>query len=383
MKQLLKNILKTFGASKLKDYGYLVFDEVLSSIRIVPQSYSFMVFGAHGVGLHAFLYYLSLCKDIYPMPIHILCPHKIWFGKYGEYISSRFLFYFIRNYDLFKNMIWGLTFDGTLKNMDWINRNCTLEVPAFSIVRDPIAILQSHINWNLSNNILEHNQIAIDLKSLDYMLSNLDISINFKTNLDKLKNQCESITYFDTKEIVGNLALKTMQTVGKKLGIPIHDLTPPPSVIKEFEKSINGPIQRRMPKVFNIGGVKFRVSTFCNQFSLFDPQYKREYPSIFNIFKTEYFPEMDFYIVADTPKISCFIQDKFYFELEQYLRLMSDRMKTYEFHKVGYMDVIDLLNQSKWCDTVKRKIEFELTDLVSKRYDIVKNWHAVNIFLKN
>lgn len=373
----LKVLSRKMGVKSLYECGYVAVDKILQNICVIPQSYSFMSFVSHGVGMHAYLYYLSLCDGIYPQPWYLTSATKYWFGERGESISLRFLLFYLKNRQKFKNNVWGLTFDGSMQNSTWAQINCGLCVPAITIVRDPVAIITTLLNMGIWYSVVCNLALEPDFEKVEKNnLTRLELFVNFKSSMKPFRGKMSSINYFDTKEFIGDQAQNTMMKIGEIIGasVPQNHF---------FGKSINNPFKRCFPKIYQIDSVNFRVSPFPDQFSLHVHElvYKKPYEHIWEIYYPELFPDEVLYITSSSMHVTAKTRESFFDALHADLDVLYRKISMYEQHKIGNEEVIDFLNKSTYNSQVKKTFEYEVSDLVQERKDIVDSWKYFHQFM--
>lgn len=379
-----RNFLKLIGGRKAAIY----LGKLLQSYAKIPQSYSFMIFGTHGVGLNALLYFISLSKykggGVYPTAMCLLRNDKETLVHRAELITLRF---YELNYAAFierRFSKWGLTFDGGPKDLTWIRKNLTKTVPAISLVRDPIKTLIAAINyhyfWTLTNTKSNNNYINLSNMFFDYELKEsfivkqLDSVIGFTSNYKVLQDKISNHLFLDTSD----LTLEGMNKIGNFLDIEIADF--------DYSLPINTPFQRVLPQTFIVDGISFYLSAFSGYFTHEPwPQYckKDDLCYIETPYISELFPNQKLFL-STTAKQTIQKQtlNKLRSKIEQFLATTKDKIELYEVGKLTEADMLNFLNSHKQIKSIiQTKIEAETKDIFKYRPDLLSKWQYFNALM--
>lgn len=102
----------------------------------IPQNYTYMLLGSHGVGFSAFVKFFEII-GANPMPLK------------NMFSSIDFVLLIRKHSKINHGKIYGLTFDKSYKDYIRINilKKFKNKVPAFCLVRDPISIIKTHTHY--------------------------------------------------------------------------------------------------------------------------------------------------------------------------------------------------------------------------------------------
>lgn len=353
------------------------FATFLDSWMHIPQDYSFIVLGSHGVGLHSLLFYLSLCKSkegkhIYPMPLYMFSDN---FDLYRHFKILRF---YKKMFPKIKkgNKKWCLTFDeGSTKSQRWISNNLRHKTPTIMIIRDPILALTSAFNYEVF--YLIHSQAQIDILELyQYVLGNFSSICGFKTNLNDKKNKISEILHIDCTDLMGNKTYPTMQKLAIFLDAQV-------SFSESFKHSINSPIQRYFtdPIIYNNQELYlssfphfFRITSYPHYFSpnyCDDLGYTHQQP-----YSSSLFPDQELYLFSkDQIEITKDLREK----IEEYLSKFKNILEEYNKQKITPSDFIDLVIKHGDLRKIQKALEEEVS-VVPK--EMVQKWEDYLHFMQ-
>lgn len=344
----------------------------------IPNNYSFILLGSHGVGYHSLLYYLSLCKDkqgknIYPMPLHMFSKT---FDLYGHLTSLRF---YKEMYPIISKKTigaWGLTFDaGIPREQKWVKNNLIKKVPAVMLVRDPILTLTTTFNYEIFCNI--HSQISINYDELYlYILKYFKSSCGFVQNLKYMQDCVEQICYIDCTDLTGDRTYPTIQRIADFLHFTV-------SFHESFKHSINSPIQRYFtnPIIYNNQELYlssfphfFRITSYPHYFSpnyCDDLGYTHQQP-----YSSSLFPDQELYLFSkDQIEITKDLREK----IEEYLSKFKNILEEYNKQKITPSDFIDLVIKHGDLRKIQKALEEEVS-VVPK--EMVQKWEDYLHFMQ-
>lgn len=357
---MLKQILKGFrsGIAGLYDCFFSI-----------PQSYSFFIFGTHGVGLHSLLYYVSLMKTYEGK--QVLPSSMFTFRRdvdlLGDLITLRFQQKMLGDIKIDSVGKWGITFDGGAKNTRWIEKNITKQAPAIVLVRDPLLSLTSFVNFEIFLQIQESKkQINLD-RLKKYMLDNLTAIIGYKSNVLPLEQKCSQLFYVDCIDLQGNQTFETTKKIVNLIGGDIQ-------YCSDFQKSINSPLQRYFSRPqsrpFLCGELPFYLSSLSRVFHLLTyPDYIQKNRlhsldldlAILREYDIKIFTQERYLDALCKRKIE--LENKIVAEMKNFQRIM----KCYNQNKLD-QEVIQ-----QWLD--KKHIEKIYQEIAGVPIDICKKWH--------
>lgn len=349
------------------------FATFLDSWMHIPQDYSFIVLGSHGVGLHSLLFYLSLCKSkegkhIYPMPFHILSSN---FDLYGNLKVLRF---YNKMYPIInKQKEWGITFDGLHHQQTWINHNIKKQAPLIFLIRDPIHRIVSILNFELFYSIHTGNNMSKN-EVFSKIIQKGFICTNYSFSLPKIKTN--QICYVDCSDLMGEKTYSTMQKLAIFLDAQV-------SFSESFKHSINSPIQRYFtdPIIYNNQELYlssfphfFRITSYPHYFSpnyCDDLGYTHQQP-----YSSSLFPDQELYLFSkDQIEITKDLREK----IEEYLSKFKNILEEYNKQKITPSDFIDLVIKHGNLRKIQKALEEEVS-VVPK--EMVQKWEDYLHFMQ-
>ncbi|PAF48845.1 hypothetical protein BKH41_04245 [Helicobacter sp. 12S02232-10] len=354
----------------------------------LPQTYSFLIIGTHGVGLHSLLYFISLCKsvppppdnkpkNVLPMPMHLLHP---------EYCNQQITFEVY--WHLFKGNgygKWGFTQDGYGANKtSYIKTHLNKKVPAVCLVRDPISALISHINYCVLRDMF-HNEFDVHKNYIKNFLDDesfLNSTVCFEKNISQMADATSEVLYIDTKELMGESTINTMHKIAK-----FFDIVPPSDQEKLLIK-VNDSFSRCFPYCFKVSNQKIMISSFEGIFDPKDPEviYNKKDTRFYlnKAYISKQFPQRRLYISTEKPiRKTPEIIDEINKETEKYLQKVQNIQDYYNQYKLTENNVFEYLKSHPKTLTHLKKILKDQTDIIRKNAPhIFENWIYYQDFLK-
>lgn len=339
----------------------------------IPQDYSFFVFGTHGTGLQSLLFFLAKLtksnKSVVPLPLH-------WTNiEVVPYLTG--ILWKKKILGFLPKSAWGITFEGSPKNLKWIQKNIQKRVPAIILVRDPIDALISHINYYIGKDIFVNNQFSdIDLYCKDILCSDtqVDRTCGFKKNLVPLEANITDVFYIDTQDIIGKQTNITLKKIADFLDFDYPELY-------DFDIRVNSQFERPFPFILIENGCKYYLSCFPNKYKneVF-PNYKEtKIHYIDECYQSSYFPDKRFYIFSED-KISN--QHKnIYSWADSMLYQHCLKMQKYEAKKIGIDDFFDFLVRHDiiYC-RMKKYFEEQIEFISRQNGEMISKWKNFHAF---
>lgn len=370
MRKITRQTILKFTQSSFADF--------LDSHMRIPQNYSFIVIGSHGVGLHSLLYYLSLCQDkngeyIYPMPLYMFTNN---FDLYRCLTIPRFyqkMFPMIKK----KDVKWCLTFDrGNRKNTLWIQNNIQHNVPAITIVRDPILALTSAFNYEIFFLIHSSYRQINTTQIYEEIYKNFLSIFGFKTNIDEKKTRITKILYVDCNDLIGDKTYPTMQKIADFLDFKV-------SFHESFRHSINSPMQRYFANPIIYNNQELYLSSFPHFFRItcyphyFSPNYCNNLGYTYQQpYSSPLFPNQELYLFS---KSQIEITQDLGGKIEQYLLNFKNILDKYNKQKITSTDLIDLIIKHGHLEYIQTMLKEE-TSIIPK--EIVQRWEIYLHFMQ-
>lgn len=275
---------------------------------------------------------------------------------------------------------WGITLDGaTPKKPQWIKTHLSHKVPTICLVRDPIDILISALNYNTkcqntSEYILTHLQALRTSGAVPYATT-----IGFYANYKQIEPFVKEILYIDMKELVGESALGGMEKVASFLGFALPKN-------QDFNIRVNDWLTRVMPITLTINGHKIFVSVFEGHFSSSDafPLYHAKDKRLY--IKKDYthhlFPNNKFYISTTSKHFPDTLYSELFKIIDSQIKMIYDKTKLYINNKVTLEVFISTLEaHPKVAYDLAEVIEKQIIHLKEKCPQIVESWGSYKMFL--
>lgn len=368
IRHTIKTTIKTIGQSKFATF--------IDAHMKIPQDYSFIIFGTHGVGFHSLLYYLSLCytKDktqVYPMPLHIFSKS---FDLFGHFTVGRF---YKKMYPILKSnkYVWGLTFDGGIpRNPVWVKHNVTRKVPAIMLVRDPLSTLTTTFNYEIFCKLQSNLEIDYDY-IYGYVMRYFTSACGFKHNLEHMDNTYTELLYVDCSGLTGDSTYPTMQKVAHFLNLDI-------SYQESLNYSINSTFQRYFSAPILFNGEEFYLSSFPEFFRItsypnyFAPNYCDNLGFLhYQAYNSPQFQQHTFYLFS---KSKTQITENLRQNIENYLYHLAQIQQQYEQLKIDSDFFIQLVKKHSDYALLKTKLLEQCCNIPE---DIIKNWKYYLTFI--
>lgn len=358
----------------------------------IPQTYSFITLGTHGAGFHSLLYFISLLHSnpqnlkadniarnthvvggggILPISMHALRDEVA--TDFSLAIKTELLL----NSDY---ATWGITLDGaTPKKPQWIQTHLTYKVPAICLVRDPIDLLISALNYNTKC----QNTSAYILASLkeirERSVTPYATTIAFYTNYKQIKPFVKEMLYIDMKELVGESALGGMEKIASFLGFALPKN-------QDFNMRINDWLTRVMPLKLTINGYKVFVSVFEGHFSSSDafPFYHARDKRLY--IKKDYthplFPNRKLFISTTSRHFPDELHNELFQLIDSQIRILYDKTKIYIDNRVTLEKFIATLCENpKIAFDLAKAIESQILHLKATCPQIIESWESYKKFL--
>lgn len=206
---------------------------------MLPQDYSYIVCGFHGVGTQAFRYFLQI-SELSPL---------YWDALGSEEIESC-LNNFKKDFSKYFNAqkTWGIFLDRpydkyTAKRLLELKR----KVPYIILLRDPISMLKSGVN-EMINDYVVRQCFRNDLqkpkpKDVIYyaLFENYLKPLNFLSSINQPKNAIKEKIYIQTNDIVGKNTFETMKKIISVIGSGALKSQ------SDYDINFNGLLARSMP----------------------------------------------------------------------------------------------------------------------------------------
>lgn len=341
----------------------------------IPQDYSFFVFGTHGAGLQSMLFFISRLKhndrSVLPLPLH-------WTNQSIVPNLTNLLWKKRIEGNLPKNS-WGLTFEGSPKNLKWINKNIKKQIPAILLVRDPIDALISHINYYVGKDIFVDDRFL----NIDYYCQNilntniqLDRTCGFWKNQEALEKNITKKMYVDTQEIIGKKTKSTMGKIADFLGFCCPDWY-------DFDVRVNSQFERPFPFTTEIKGCKYYLSCFPNKYKneLFPTYQDEKIYYIDEFYLSSHFPNKRFYIFSES-EVSYQDNKEIKEWAESILHLHSMKMKKYEENKITVNDLLDFLDRhNEVCQKLRDYINGQIEIITKEKPSLISSWSNFSYFM--
>lgn len=365
-----KTIIKHITQSRFATFANCYFK--------LPQSYSFFIVGAHGVGLHSLLYYISLCKtkyskNVYPMPIHILSRR---FDLFGHFTSLRF---YSKMYPIIsQGQIgqWGITFDNKIPGGErWVKTNLTKKAPAIIIVRDPILTLTSVVNHEIFTKLHSNLPIHIDQIYM-YALEHIEASFSLKKNMQYLNNKISKYCFVDCSDLMGEKTYPTMQKIAEFLDLSI-------SFSESFLCSINSPIQRYFANPIIYQDQELYLSSFPHFFRIMSyphytcPNYCNDLGYTYQQpYKSNILPKETLFLFS---KEKIVLTSELQTILENYLNGYKSIIEEYEKLKTNSQTIIKLIQKHNHIEQIQALLRDQVS-LIPQ--EILTKWKVYDEFSK-
>lgn len=359
--------------NQIKQLGYFIDQKIK-----IPQDYSFLIFGSHGTGLHSLMYFISLLgqNSIYPVSMFAL---RSDIDRWGKMVSLRFytqIFKKIRSNPRITK--WGLTFDGGPTDYSWISKNIVRVVPSIFLVRDPIQAIVSHMNYRMFADVYLRDKINDVQYYYDMIVKNsleLHMTCGFYTNMKKVEKYIGKRIYFDTSDLIGNVAKETMKKIANFLDVCYEERC-------EFGMGINTPFTRYFPLKIKVDNIKFKITPFDDMFEHgWYPKYCEQ--STMQKIEEFCFQQKLFVFTSARKKISQKTMEKVKVEIDCYLEKLEKRIEIFEQKKIRVDDFFYCVNKDvKYQDDLKSFLKDEVVDVVRNCPRIVEKWKIFLDFIK-
>lgn len=318
-------------------------------------------------------------KNILPLTFYSVYVEKSQI-TYKDKLTLKFYWELIRG-DGFSR--WGITLDGYEKIKEkYLQSHIKKSAPAICLVRDPISVFISAINYGIGINII--NNIANNKSDYFTCLANkqfLNKTIAFKSNINQISNKISKYLFIDTEELRKDKAKQTMEKIGEFLNIIPLD--------SKMLINVNDTFTKCFPYIIKIDNYKILISPFRNDFSITDAE-----KNIYNQKDTRFYIDENYipknfkdrilYISTEKEiKINDEILNKIYIELEKYLQKVESIQQSYEKHKITQKDLFEyLLKNPDLLAKLKSTLIDETSIVKEKSLHIFEDWLYYHEFLE-
>ncbi|STQ86552.1 DUF2972 domain-containing protein [Helicobacter muridarum] len=371
----------------------------------MPQNYSYINIGSHGVGYAA---WLEMCKVANLCPMDLSLYHRIDFARHYVRVAKE------------QSGIFGITLDKSYQDSlrKKILSKLQRKVPVFCLVRDPISVIKSFgnvfflpylrygggdtfsVTLDKKNREIENLQEIENLKLRcinDVFIFLLDLHpgwtktrphLCYTSAPEQVKNATKELYYFDMQSIVtSKQSLQTFRNICEILNLPkpqdesLFDI----SFSKEsflyygfpFKHVVRGldiPIiytntWNLVSDFLEMGKIRIVDSIIRKDLPIVEQaQYSNDYIMLFGIqskYKTQY------YQILEDENLMKNITDAAQ-EVHNQLEVSDLLCRK---HRIDEQYVLDFLKKApKWIQKLQHLLQYEVSGVLSRRPDIVANW---------